>query len=121
MSRLIHHVWIDMMLKQNQMNEGNPCGCRTECDGYPVVVVGMKVVRYLWQGCKNQPTVFLWRQNIRSGNMKGNRKQWRHLFIDKPNLMSLTAPTQPIEAPAMMNDKPDLSNLFGLIKPNLNI
>ena len=111
-----------MMLMQNEMNEGNPCGCRTECDGYPVVAIGMKMNRYLWQGCSAKPNVFLWKQNIRSGNVKGSRQQWQHLFMENPDLTgTLTRPIQPVEAPAMMNDKPDLTNLFGLIssKPDM--
>tara|TARA_R110002020_G_scaffold118792_2_gene271317 strand:+ start:710 stop:1123 length:414 start_codon:yes stop_codon:yes gene_type:complete len=77
----------------------NPCDCWNECGGYPTQQTGMKVTRYLWQGCtrtggrggENRHQIFLWKTHTRTGNLVNDKQnksfmKWRHLFGIKPTL-----------------------------------
>ncbi len=100
------HCWNrDTMTNRYRRNrrmakaDRNPCDCWNECDGYPTIQTGMKVTRYLWQGCtrtggrggENRHSISLWKRHTRSGNLVNDKQhdsfmKWRHLFGIKPTL-----------------------------------
>ena len=60
-----------------------PCNCDEKNECRAEINIGMKRDRYLWLCAKpNTPTQLLWKQTKRTGQVFGNRTEWRHLFAD---------------------------------------
>ena len=102
-----------MLIHEPQNDEPKPCGCNSECNGYAQTIVGIRVNRHSWVGCKRQPNVHLWTENRISGNVKGDLHRWMHLFVPPlPDLFTAT-PVVEAEAPATTDD--NFPDLFGMI------